>query len=44
MQCVRAIERTALYVGHRLRGGPAWALALPLPKLWLYSSWLEKRQ
>ncbi|WP_279625093.1 MULTISPECIES: hypothetical protein [Xenorhabdus] len=43
MQCVRAVERTALYVGQRLRGGPAWALALSLPKLRLYSSWLEKR-
>ncbi|MDB6374439.1 MULTISPECIES: hypothetical protein [Photorhabdus] len=43
MQCVRAIERTALSVGIRLKGGPAWALALPLPKLLLYSHWLEKR-
>ncbi|WP_336844985.1 hypothetical protein [Providencia rettgeri] len=43
MQCVRAIERTALYVGIKLQSGAPWAMALPLSKLRLYKSWVEAR-
>ncbi|MEQ5119495.1 hypothetical protein [Morganella morganii] len=44
MQCVRAVERTALFVGLRLRGGPDWAMSLPLPKLRMYYGWLTEKQ
>ncbi|MCW4538270.1 MULTISPECIES: hypothetical protein [Providencia] len=43
MQCVRAIERSALYVGIKLKSGAPWAMALPLSKLRLYKSWVEAR-
>ncbi|EOS94144.1 hypothetical protein [Erwinia tracheiphila] len=43
MRCVRDIERTALHIGIILKGGPVWALGLPLSKLILYQHWTKKK-